>query len=308
MNGLCVKSTGSWYTVLPDGETQNVECKVKGTFRLKGIRSTNPVSVGDHVSFDLDSEGHGLISEIDDRKNYIIRRSTNLSKKSQIIAANLDQALLIVTLKHPETSTVFIDRFLASAEAFGISVVIAFNKVDIYTPEDLQLLDAFINLYETIGYRCVTFSATKGANIDKVKQLLNGKVTLLSGNSGVGKSTFINAVEEKDIAVTKNISSSHDTGMHTTTFSEMYPLNHGGYIIDTPGIKGFGVIEMEKEEISHYFKEIFAESKHCKFSNCTHTHEPQCAVLKAISEHRISQSRYQSYLSILNEDMENKYR
>lgn len=319
MKGLVVKNTGFWYTVLTD-EGKEVESKVKGKFRLKGIRSTNPVAVGDRVELVINTEGQGLISAIEDRKNYIIRRSTNLSKQSSIIAANLDQAFLVITVAHPETSTTFIDRFLASAEAYSVPVVLVFNKTDLLSDEEKHYQDLVINLYETIGYECHQVSAATGEGIEELRDLLysknsnlnpktsNQKVTLLSGNSGVGKSTLLNIFIPGANARVADISDSHDTGMHTTTFSEMLRLPEGGWLIDTPGIKGFGAFDMEPEEISSYFPEIFKFSKNCRFSNCTHTHEPGCAVRKAVEEHYIAESRYNSYLSMLQDKDENKYR
>ena len=307
LKGLVIKNTGSWYLVKTD-EGQCIECKVKGNFRLKGIRSTNPVAVGDRVHIILNQEGTAFISEIEDRKNYIIRRASNLSKQSHILAANLDQCMLVVTVNYPETSTTFIDRFLASAEAYRVPVQLVFNKTDAYGADDLSYLEAMINLYTTIGYPCHKISALNGQGIDELKRQLEGKVTLLAGNSGVGKSTLINAILPDAAARTGAISAAHNKGMHTTTFSEMYPVDNGGYLIDTPGVKGFGTFDMEVEEIGHYFPEIFRESAHCRYGNCTHRHEPGCAVLRAVEEHRISQSRYTSYLSMLDDKEEGKYR
>ena len=306
-NGLVIKNTGSWYLVeTPEGRI--VECKIKGTFRLQGIRTTNPIAVADRVVFDIGPEGYGLISEIEDRKNYIIRRSSNLSKQSHIIAANLDQAFLIVTINYPETSTMFIDRFLASAEAYRIPSNIVFNKIDLYSEDENNYMDALIYLYESLGYLCFKVSSTTGDGIETLRNELKGKITLFSGHSGVGKSTLINTLEPSMQTKTQKISAYHNKGMHTTTFSEMLPLTEGGYIIDTPGIKGFGTIHIKTEEASHYFREIFISSKHCKYNNCTHIHEPDCAVIKAVENHEISQSRYTSYLSVLEDDAEGKYR
>lgn len=307
MHGLVIKNTGFWYTVLTD-EGQTVESKVKGKFRLKGIRSTNPVAVGDGVEIIINEEGQGLITAIDDRKNYIIRRATNLSKQSSIIACNLDQAFLVVTVAHPETSTTFIDRFLASSEAYSVPVVLVFNKTDLLDADERRYQDMMVNLYETVGYKCFQVSAETGEGIEPLRAMLEGKVTLLSGNSGVGKSTLLNLFVPGAGARVADISDAHDTGMHTTTFSEMVPLPEGGWLIDTPGIKGFGSFDMEPEEIGSYFKEIFKFSKDCRFSNCTHTHEPGCAVRKAVEEHYIAESRYNSYLSMLQDKDENKYR
>lgn len=307
MRGLVIKNTGSWYQVKTD-EGNLVDCKIKGNFRLKGIRSTNPVAVGDYVFIAMNPEGTAFITEIEDRRNYIIRKATNLSKQSHILAANLDQVLLVVTIARPETSTVFIDRFLACAEAYRVPVVILFNKVDNLGEDETRYLNGLVNLYTVIGYDCHKVSAKFGEGMEAVKAILKDKVTLLSGNSGVGKSTFINAVLPEVKLRTAEISDMHETGMHTTTFSEMFELPSGGFLIDTPGIKGFGTFDMEEEEIGHYFKEIFQFSAECKYGNCTHTHEPGCAVLKAVEEHCISESRYQSYLSMLEDHNDGKYR
>ena len=315
MKGLVIKNTGSWYTVRTD-DGQTIESKIKGNFRLKGIRSTNPVAVGDRVEIVTNQEGTAFIKDIDERRNYIIRKSSNLSKQSHIIAANVDQAFLIVTINYPQTSTTFIDRFLASAEAYRVPVVLVFNKRDLLDEDELRIQELMINLYETIGYQCVSISAATGEGVDVLTSMLDGKVTLLSGNSGVGKSTLINRIIPDANLRTAEISDAHNTGTHTTTFSEMLPVkknkdgvceNHG-WLIDTPGIKGFGTFDMEPEELTSYFREIFLFSKDCKFANCTHTHEPNCAVLKALEEHYIAASRYQSYLSMLHDKDENKYR
>ena len=271
MRGLVIKNTGSWYQVKTE-DGQLIDCKIKGNFRLKGIRSTNPIAVGDYVKIIMNNEGTAFISEIEDRKNYIIRRASNLSKQSHILAANLDQCMLIITINYPETSTIFIDRFLATAEAYRIPVKLVFNKIDKYDEDNLRYLDAVINLYTHIGYPCFKVSALNHIGIDEIKKDLKGKVTLLSGNSGVGKSTLINA------------------------------------IIDTPGIKGFGTFDMEEEEVGHYFKEIFEYSANCKYGNCTHRHEPGCAVREAVEKHLISESRYISYLNMLEDKEEGKYR
>ncbi len=333
MQGLVIKNTGFWYTVLTD-DGATIDCKVKGNFRLKGIRSTNPVAVGDRVTIDeAQKEGNAWITAIEDRKNYIIRKSSNLSKQSHILAANLDQAMLIVTINYPETSTTFIDRFLASAEAYRIPVVLVFNKIDLLAEEELHYLEMMRTLYSTIGYDSVAVSATDGTGMDELRQKLNGKITLFSGNSGVGKSTIINSLIPGANLRTAEISDAHNQGTHTTTFSEMLPLPEtdtldanklteeitspapntqhtvsNAWIIDTPGIRGFGTFDMEKEELTSYFKEIFRFSKDCRFSDCSHTHEPGCAVLEAVENHYIAASRYQSYLSMLEDKEDGKYR
>ncbi len=291
---------------MDDGLT--ADCKIKGNFRLRGIRSTNPIAVGDRVEVK-----DGFIIEIEDRRNYIIRKSINLSKQSHILAANVDQALLVVTVSKPETSTTFIDRFLASAEAYRVPVILIFNKTDLLSDDELHYQQMMIQLYETIGYECRAISAERGDGIEELRPLLEGKITLLSGNSGVGKSTIINRLVPTANQRVADISDAHQTGMHTTTFSEMIPVDGSpvdtrSWLIDTPGIKGFGTFDMEREELTSYFKEIFEFSKQCRFSDCTHTHEPGCAVLKAVEDHYIAQSRYQSYLSMLEDKDENKYR
>ena len=320
MHGLVIKNTGSWYVVRTD-DGQLFDCKVKGNFRLRGIRSTNPVAVGDRV--EIKGQGAGskrqeeifYITEIEDRRNYIIRKASNLSKQSHIIAANVDQAALVVTISHPETSTTFIDRFLASAEAYRVPVVLIFNKKDIYDEADMRYLQAISLLYESLGYTCLHCSASTGEGIDAIREALQGKTTLLSGNSGVGKSTLINQLVPDANLRTAEISDAHNTGMHTTTFSEMIPLpgdsgqsGASSWLIDTPGIKGFGTFDMERTEVAHYFREIFQIGQDCRFGDCTHTKEPGCAVLQAVEEHRIAQSRYASYLSMLEDQDAEKYR
>ena len=294
-----------------------VECHIKGNFRIRGIRSTNPVAVGDFVEVQTLPDGTNWIIEIEERRNYIIRRSTNLSKESHILAANIDQVALIVTINHPVTSTTFIDRFLATCEAYRVRALLIFNKIDLLTEDELAQLAELRALYESIGYETLAISAknlnseainAKGSNArSAVNTLLQGKVTLLSGNSGVGKSTLLNALFGREITRTGKISDAHDKGMHTTTFSEMYFLDNGA-IIDTPGIKGFGTIDFEREEVGHFFPEIFKVSRDCRFGNCTHTNEPGCAVQEAIIKGSIAISRYESYLSILGDCSESKYR
>ncbi|MDE6693409.1 MAG: ribosome small subunit-dependent GTPase A [Muribaculaceae bacterium] len=310
MKGKVTKNTGAHYLVETDDNGALVPCKVKGNFRIKGIRTTNPVAVGDNVTIsDPGTDGVAYITAISPRTNYIIRRASNLSKESHIIAANIDQALLVVTLAHPTTSTTFVDRFLASAEAYNIPVVIAVNKTDLLSDDDdREYLDGFAYLYESIGYRVVKLSALTREGLDQLGSLLKDRITLISGNSGVGKSTIINDLIPGLDLRTAEISAAHDQGMHTTTFSELFKLPEGGSIIDTPGIRGFGTVDFEPAQVAHYFPELFAESANCKFNNCTHTHEPGCAVLRAVEEQRISRSRYSSYLSILNDAGESKYR
>lgn len=303
--GIVIKSTGSWYIVRLDGG-ETVECRIRGKFRMEGLRTTNPVAVGDVVEVE-NATGEYVIAAIGERKNYIIRKSTNLSKETHILAANVDRALLIATVNHPETSTIFIDRFLASAEAYRIPVTIIFNKVDLYDEEDLALLGGLKLIYEKAGYECFGVSALTGEGVERVRELLMDKVTVLSGLSGVGKSSLINRVEPGLHLKTAAISDAHDAGKHTTTFAEMFPLSGGGYVVDTPGVRSFGVVDMKKEEISHFFPEIFACSEECRFYNCTHTHEPGCAVRLAVETGEISESRYASYLSLMEED-ERKYR
>lgn len=310
--GIVIKSTGSWYTVKTE-EGDLIESRIKGNLRLKGIRSTNPIAVGDHVELiqsnednSIGSQQVGLISKIFPRKNYIIRKSPNLSKESHIIASNIDQAFLIVTIKYPETTTTFIDRFLVSAEAYRIPCHILFNKIDLYNPEQTVIMDSLIKIYENIGYRCLKISAKNLVGLNELRIWMSNKTNVFSGHSGVGKSTIINSIQPEMKLKTGEISVAHFSGKHTTTNSEMYELDFGGFIIDTPGIKGFGVLEMEKEEISHYFPEIFKQLDKCQYYNCTHTHEPQCAVKKSVDEGVIAQSRYNSYLGLL--EGEEKYR
>lgn len=307
MRGLVIKNTGSWYTVRTE-DGRDIESKIKGSFRLKDIRSTNPVAVGDRVVIDINKEGTAFISEIESRRNYIIRRASNLSKQAHIIAANLDQAMLIVTVNYPITTTVFIDRFLATAEAYRIPVKLVFNKIDRYNSEDQRALENLTELYTSIGYPCSNLCARSEEGLDALRADLKDKITLLSGHSGVGKSTIINKLVPGVNLRTGDISEYHNKGMHTTTFSEMIPLPDGGYLIDTPGIKGFGTIEMADAEISHYFPELFKYSEDCRFNNCTHRHEPGCAVIEAVGGGLISESRYKSYLSILDDRTESKYR
>ena len=307
MKGLVIKNTGSWYQVKTN-DGRFIECKIKGNFRLKDIKSTNPIAVGDRVQIIINQEGTAFINEIEDRKNYIVRRSSNLSKQSHILAANLDQCLLVVTVNYPETSTIFIDRFLASAEAYRVPVKLVFNKVDAYNEEELHYLQSLITLYTHIGYPCFCISAKTGEGIETIMEELKGRVTLFSGHSGVGKSTLINILLPGRDIKTAKISAYHNKGMHTTTFSEMFPVAGNGYIIDTPGIKGFGTFDMEEEEIGHYFLEIFKASANCKYNNCTHRHEPGCAVREAVEQHYISESRYTSYVNMLEDKDEGKYR
>lgn len=317
MKGLVVKSTGSSYIVRLDDGT-NVECRIKGNFRIRGIRSTNPVAVGDFVEVQSDKvqstkdDGHSVawITEVCERRNYIIRRSTNLSKESHILAANIDQAALIVTVNHPVTSTTFIDRFLATCEAYRVKAILIFNKIDLLTDEEKAYMNELRTLYESIGYQTAELSAIS-LHPSELLPLLIGKTTLLSGNSGVGKSTLLNALFGREMTRTGKISDAHDKGMHTTTFSEMYFLegkNDPSSIIDTPGIKGFGTIDFEREEVSHYFPEIFRIGRACRFANCTHTNEPHCAVQEALEKGEIAISRYESYWSMLGDCDEAKYR
>ena len=313
MKGIVIKNTGSSYLVRTE-EGNVADCKVKGHFRLKGLRTTNPVAVGDEVTITTDpSAEKSYITDITPRRNYIIRRSSNLSKQAHILAANLDAVCLVVTLFHPTTSTTFIDRFLATAEAYQIPAIIVINKTDLLAddPEAMEYLEGITRLYESIGYKVVHVSGKTGEGIPALRDLLDGKTTLFSGNSGVGKSTLINRLIPDANLATAAISDIHDTGMHTTTFSEMFRLPdmpHPSYIIDTPGVKGFGTIEFDRHEVGHFFPEIFRASADCRFGDCTHTGEPGCAVREAVENHYISESRYASYLSILGDDDGEKYR
>ena len=307
MKGIVYKSTGSWYSVKSD-DGQFHECRLKGKFRIQGIKSTNPVAVGDKVVFKLETIGDetvGVISEIKKRENYVIRKSVNLSKQTHIIAANVDIAFLLVTLNNPPTFTPFIDRFLVAAEAYGIKAVLLFNKTDSYSLEELGEIKYLASVYRNIGYQCIGISALDNKNIDKVKELMKGKVSMFSGHSGVGKSTLVNAIEPALNLKTKKISEQHLQGQHTTTFAEMFDLSFDAQIIDTPGIKGFGMVEIEKEELGGYFPEFFAVKKNCKFNNCVHVEEPKCAVKEALEEGNIAWSRYKSYLQMLEGEEEN---
>ena len=309
MKGIVYKSTGSWYTVKTE-QGSFYECRLKGKFRIRGIKTTNPVSVGDTVFFEIDNLGddeYGVIYEIENRNNYIIRKSVNLSKQTQIIAANIDLAFLIVTLNNPPTSTAFIDRFLVTSEAYGIKTILLFNKIDSYNEEELVTVKYLAHLYRSIGYECIGISAMTGKNLDKVKALMENKVSVFSGHSGVGKSTLVNAIEPSLNLKTKEISDQHLQGQHTTTFAEMYDLSFDAQIIDTPGIKGFGMVEIDKEELSGFYPEFFKLKEHCKFHNCLHIEEPKCAVKEALENEEIAWSRYKSYLQIL-EGEEEHYR
>lgn len=302
MKGVVTKSTGSWYAVRDLDHHRVVQCRIKGKLRIAGIKSTNPLAVGDIVDYELEEgyENQGIISAIEDRKNYIVRKSVNLSKRVHIIAANMDLALLVTTLAKPATSTGFMDRFLATAEAYNIPAIIVFNKSDLHSEELAQEHAYRVGVYRSIGYQTLDTSAVTGEGIEELREILKGKTTLLSGHSGVGKSTLINFVEPGLDLRTGEVSKSHNKGQHTTTFAEMFPLSFGGAIIDTPGIKGFGLVNMEKEEISHYFPEIFEIAKACKFHNCIHINEPQCAVRRAVEQHDIAPTRYESYINFIN--------
>lgn len=313
IQGIVKKSTGSWYQVF-DSEGTIYDCRIKGKLRIKGIKSTNPVTVGDSVNFILQDEKSeagnplGIIASLNPRKNYIIRKSINLSKQYHIIAANIDRAFLVVTVNYPQTTTTFIDRFLASAEAYRIPVTIVFNKVDRYNDDEMETLNEWYGIYHKIGYTCIGTSAKTGQSLDELQALMKDKTTVFAGHSGVGKSTLVNSVDENLTLRTDDISDYNNSGRHTTTFSEMFDLKFGGQIIDTPGIKGFGMIDMEKNDVSHFFTEIFQTSESCKFNNCTHTHEPGCSVREAVEEGEIALSRYESYLNILSDDDEKHYR
>ncbi len=300
MKGVVIKSTGSWYTVLSVSGT--IECRIKGVFRIKGIKSTNPIAVGDNVDFEMEADGRGVIHSIDNRKNYIIRKSINLSKQSHILAANVDQAFLIVTLAFPRTSAGFIDRFLLTAEAYHIPTKIIFNKADLFLKDEKMMkeLNNFIAIYEKIGYQCYKVSATENVDIEILKTLTKGKTTLVSGHSGVGKSTLVNAMDSNLDLKVGEISDVHNKGKHTTTFAEMHLLSYGGFIIDTPGIKELGLVDMEKEEIGDYFPEMHTIKNQCKFNNCIHINEPKCAVIVAVEKGEIALSRYTSYVGIMN--------
>jgi len=304
LKGIVTKSTGSWYTIY-DEKGDRLDCRLKGKFRIKGIKSTNPVAVGDHVNFEYeDGKETGVINKIHDRRNYIIRKSVNLSKQTHIIASNIDIAFLIVTIDNPPTSTGFIDRFLATAEAYNIETVLLFNKLDIYTDTELDKLALLDEIYTDIGYKCIAISAKKKIGIDEVVELMKGKTTMFSGHSGVGKSTLVNAIEPSLDLKTKEVSKQHKQGMHTTTFAEMFELSFGGFIIDTPGIKGFGVVDFEPEQITDYFPEFFKLKSKCKFNNCMHINEPKCAIKEAIETGEIAVSRYNSYVQMVEGDEE----
>mgnify|MGYP001098840062 FL=1 len=301
MTGVVYKSTGSWYNVRTPNR-KFYECRIKGKFRLQGIKSTNPIAVGDLVEFDVETKNNtetGVIKRIEERKNYIVRKSVNLSKQTHIIAANIDQVFLLVTINNPPTFASFIDRFLVTAEAYSIKTILLFNKVDAYDDETLLEVKYLASIYRKIGYECIGISAATGKNIEKVKALMEGKVSMFAGHSGVGKSTLVNAIEPSLELKTKEISNQHMQGQHTTTFAEMFDLSFDAKIIDTPGIKGFGVVDMEKEELGDYFPEFFALKQDCKFNNCMHVKEPKCAVKAALEKDEISFSRYRSYLQIL---------
>ena len=301
MTGTVYKSTGSWYTIKAFDDTF-FECRIKGKFRIQGIKSTNPIAVGDVVDFDLETSNNiktGVITNIHNRKNYIVRKSVNLSKQTHIIASNIDQVFLLITTDNPPTSTSFIDRFLVTAEAYGIKAVLLFNKIDLYNPESEVVVEDLIQTYSKIGYDYLKISAKKGANLNSLKAIMKDKTNMFSGHSGVGKSTLVNAIEPALNLKTKAISEMHQQGQHTTTFAEMFDLSFGAHIIDTPGIKGFGVVDMDSAELDQYFPEMFVIKSDCKFHNCQHLHEPHCAVKAAVDAGLIATSRYKSYLQIL---------
>ena len=306
MKGLVYKSTGSWYQVKSD-EGNFYQCRIKGKLRLSGIRSTSPVAVGDRVGFDLDDEAIGVIHTIDQRENYLVRKSVNLSKQLHIIGANIDLVFLVITLKNPETFTTFIDRFLVSAAAFGIETVLLFNKMDQYTEEELEIVNELKELYTAIGYQSVFCSTKSGQGMSELRNLMQDNTSIFSGHSGVGKSTLINTVAPELRLKIGEISEQHGQGQHTTTFAEMFDLSFGGRIIDSPGIRGFGIADIDKEEIARYFKEFFKASENCKFNNCQHLSEPGCAVKSELEDGSIAESRYQSYLSMVLEE-EGPYR
>lgn len=306
--GIVIKSTGSWYTVRTNNN-KVVECKIRGKFRTKGIKTTNPLAVGDIVEFTIDERtNQGVIDKRADRRNYIIRKSINLSKQAHILAANVDQAIFMVTLAYPKTYPEFIDRLLVSAEAYNVPSILVFNKIDLYSDEQLQELVKLKNVYEKIGYRCIEISAKQKAGIGEITDILANKTTVIAGHSGIGKSTLINSIQPGLKLKTTEISEMHESGKHTTTFPEMHCLDNGGYLIDTPGVKGFGVIDVDKEEVMHFFPEMFELLPQCQYNNCTHTHEPKCAVKLAVENGEVSVSRYKSYLSILNSDEDEKHR
>jgi len=307
--GVVIKSTGSWYKILTDTETL-WNCKIKGKMRIKGIKSTNPVAVGDNVEFKIEDEDKliGVITKVQERKNYIVRKSINLSKRTHILAANIDHVYLLVTLVAPETHTGFIDRFLVTTEAYHIPVTLLFNKIDLLDESGVQYLENFKSVYQKIGYRCVNISATNPNSVQFLKDEIVGKKVMFGGHSGVGKSTLVNALEPNLNLKTKQISESHLQGQHTTTFAEMFPLKNGGYIIDTPGIKAFGLIDFDKKELSHYFPEMRVLLNNCKFNNCQHINEPHCAIKQAVEEGKINESRYYNYLMMHSDDENETFR